>query len=131
MLATFMRELAFAVGIMPVADIPTLMWSNGEGTAERAWAESGGVTFEVFCRSMAVHAPLAQPGLAIDPTRVLLLCGRGDRIVPPQHAVALWEHWCREPRLSTLPGSHLAPFGRRALTREIESHLGQLGVLTR
>jgi hypothetical protein len=115
-LATFAPELHFTIPIVPCADVPTLMWSNGEGTAERRQAEAGGVNFEVFVRAMAVHAPLSHP-LAIDRERVLLIGARGDRIIPPEHTRALHAHW-GQPRLHWGEGSHLLPFGR-GRTRDV------------
>jgi acetyl esterase/lipase len=123
-LASVAPETRFAVGLLPVADIPTLMWSNGEGTAERAWAEGAGVTFDMFCRSMAVHAPLARR-LAIPRERVLLVGARGDRIIPPVHTEVLWEHWGR-PRLHWTAGSHLAHFGRAGYLDAVEGLLREV-----
>lgn len=125
-LASVAPETAFAVGLMPVADIPTLMWSNGQGTAERRLAEEAGVTFDMFCRSMAVHAPLARE-LVIPRERVLLVGARGDRIIPPAHTEALWEHWGR-PELHWMAGSHLVHFGRRGCLTRVEGFLGGLGL---
>lgn len=127
MLASVMPELAFAIGVLPVADIPTLMWSNGEGTEERRLAEQAGIDFSTFCRAMAVHAPLSR-SLAIPKERVLLIGGRGDRIVPAAHTRALWTHW-DEPALHWMPGSHLLPFGRRAYRAAMERFLEGLGLL--
>ena len=127
MLASVMPELAFAIGVLPVADIPTLMWSNGEGTEERRLAERAGIDFATFCRAMAVHAPLSR-SLAIAKERVLLIGGRGDRIVPAVHTRALWKHW-DEPALHWMPGSHLLPFGRGAYRIVMERFLEGLGIL--
>jgi pimeloyl-ACP methyl ester carboxylesterase len=108
--ASVADELAFAVSILPLADVPALMWSNGDGTPDRLRAEAEGVTFDDFCRSMAIHGPLAR-GLAIPRDRLLLVGARGDRIIPPVHTEVLWEHWGR-PRLCWIPGSHVMQFGR-------------------
>jgi hypothetical protein len=61
LLAAVAPELSFAISMIPVADVPALLWSWGEGTAERRRAEAAGITFEEFCESMAIHAPLARP----------------------------------------------------------------------
>lgn len=127
MLASVMPELAFAIGVLPVADIPTLMWSNGEGTEERQLAERAGIDFATFCRAMAVHAPLSR-SLAIPKERVMLIGGRGDRIVPAAHTRALWRHW-NEPALHWMPGSHLLPFGRGAYRVVMERFLEGLGLI--
>lgn len=122
-LASVAPELAFAVPLLPVADIPTLMWSNGEGTAERRWAEESGVTFEMFCRSMAVHAPLAHK-LLIPTENVMLIGAMGDRVIPPLHTEALWEHW-DQPQIHWMPGSHLVHFGRRGYLEHLAVFLSR------
>jgi pimeloyl-ACP methyl ester carboxylesterase len=128
-LASVAPETSFAACLMPVADVPALIWSNGEGTAERRWAEEAGITFETFCRSMAVHAPLAH-ALAIPKERVLLVGAEGDRIIPPLHTEALWRHW-GQPRLRHVPASHLVHFGRRAYLAELEGFLREVGAAKR
>ena len=62
------------------------------------------------------------------PPRVLIIAGRGDRIVPPEHPSALWRHW-QEPAIHWFSGSHLAPFGRRGIVEAVSAHLGRLGIL--
>jgi dienelactone hydrolase len=119
-------ELACAVCLMPVADIPTLMWSNGEGTEERRRAEEAGITFDMFCRSMALHAPLAHRP-ALERERLLLVGARGDHIIPPQHTTALWEHWGR-PALHWIEGSHLLHVGRRGYLERVEAFLRERGL---
>jgi pimeloyl-ACP methyl ester carboxylesterase len=109
-MATVAPELAFAICLLPVADVPALMWSNGQDTEHRRRAEREGVVFDDFCQSMALHAPLAHPP-ALPPERLLLVGARGDRIIPPAHTRALWEHWGR-PRLHWYPGGHVTHFGR-------------------
>jgi len=120
-LASVAKETLFAICLLPVADIPTLMWSNGEGTGERARAEEAGVTFDMFCRSMAVHAPLTRD-LVIPRRRVLLVGARGDRIIPPIHTEVLWEHW-GQPPLHWTTGSHLLHFGRAGYLDAVEGLL--------
>jgi esterase/lipase len=74
-----------------------------------------------------VHSPLAH-SLKIDPERALIIGGRGDRIVPPEHPHALFEHWDR-PDIHWFSGSHLAPFQRKAVVTAIVSHLQRLEIL--
>jgi pimeloyl-ACP methyl ester carboxylesterase len=126
MLAAVAPELEFAVPILPIADMPALLWSWGEGTPDRARAEARGMTFERFCALMAVHSPLARPAPAIPRDRILLIAGRSDRIVPPVHALALWEQW-GHPRLHWFPGSHLVHFGRGGYLRELRAFLREIG----
>jgi len=78
-------------------------------------------------RSFRVHSPLAHP-LRTPRERVLIVAGRGDRIVPPTHPAALWSHW-GEPAIHWFSGSHLAPFGRGRIVNAIGKHLTSLGIL--
>ncbi len=69
----------------------------------------------------AVHSPLTYR-LRVPRERVLIVGARGDHIVPPEHAYALWRHW-GEPAIHWYSGSHVAPFHRRALLARIAAHL--------
>jgi pimeloyl-ACP methyl ester carboxylesterase len=117
LLASVASELAFAIPMMPIADVAALIWSWGEGSTDRAKAEAEGVTFDDLCQAMAVHSPLAS-SLALDRSRVLLIGARGDRIVPPSHVLGLWEHWQR-PEIHWFPGGHLTHFGRKGYLSDV------------
>ena len=78
-------------------------------------------------RAFRVHSPLAHR-LVLPRDRVLIVAGRGDRVVPPEHPNALWPHW-DEPRIHWFNGSHLAPFGRGRIVRTIDRHLRRIGIL--
>jgi pimeloyl-ACP methyl ester carboxylesterase len=128
MLAAVAPEVEFAVAMLPVADMAALLWSHGEGTEAREQAVARGMTFERFCRLMAVHAPLARPRPAVPKERLLIVAGRGDRIVPPVHAEVLWEHWGR-PEIHWFPGGHLAHFGRGGYLQAVRKLLERVGVV--
>jgi pimeloyl-ACP methyl ester carboxylesterase len=86
--------------------------------ASRRYRDSRDVSVdhEEFRDLYRVHSPLSHP-LQIERERVLIIGGRGDRIVPNEHPNWLWEHWDR-PDIFWLAGGHIAPFGRhRALDR--------------
>jgi pimeloyl-ACP methyl ester carboxylesterase len=70
-----------------------------------------------------VHSPLASE-LRVSKERVLIIAGRGDGVVPPGHAHALWRHW-HEPRIVWFGGSHFAPFSRDAIIRAGLTHVAQ------
>jgi pimeloyl-ACP methyl ester carboxylesterase len=74
-----------------------------------------------------VHSPLTYE-LAVPKERVLIIAGRGDRIVPPEHPYALWKHW-DEPAIHWYSGSHFAPFRRPDILAAGQRHLEQLGIL--
>jgi pimeloyl-ACP methyl ester carboxylesterase len=74
-----------------------------------------------------IHSPLTYP-LRVPRHRTLIIAGRGDRIVPPEHPHALWEHW-GNPEIHWFSGSHLAPFGRQRIVNTIVEHLERLEIL--
>lgn len=74
-----------------------------------------------------MHSPLTYP-LRIARERVLIIGARGDRIVPPEHPHALWQHWGR-PSLFWFSGSHLAPFRRQRIVAAVANKLTDLGIL--
>nr|WP_244168257.1 alpha/beta fold hydrolase [Mycobacterium paraffinicum] len=54
---------------------------------------------------LAYHCPLNYRPLPAKDRR-MIITGLGDRMAPPDHAVALWEHWDR-CALHWFPGSHV------------------------
>lgn len=82
------------------------------------------MTFDEFCLAMAIHAPLARR-LALPAGRVLLIGGRGDRIIPPAHTQALYEHW-GQPQTHWFEGSHIVHFGRRGYAGRVREFLARV-----
>jgi pimeloyl-ACP methyl ester carboxylesterase len=82
-------------------------------TASRRYRDARGsrLEYEEFRDLYRVHSPLTH-ALRLRHDRVLIVAGRGDRIVPTEHPNWLWAHWDR-PRIHWLAGGHIAPFGRR------------------
>jgi len=68
-----------------------------------------------------VHSPLAHP-VRVPRERLLIVAGRGDRIVPAEHTQWLAEHW-GQPRTAWFSGSHMAPFGRPGMRADIRRFL--------
>lgn len=121
--AGLVDDLAFAIPMVPPVCIGDLAWRflgpAREGVAAYTHAE---------LRAMyRVHSPLAFP-LRLEKRRALIIAGRGDRIVPPEHPHALWEHWER-PAIHWFSGSHLAPFGRERIIAAVTDHLRRLEIL--
>jgi hypothetical protein len=119
-------DLDFAVPMAPPVCIGDLAWrffqrSRRHGDGEPAFA------YDELRTSYRVHSPLAHP-LRLPPERVLLVAGRGDRIVPPEHPHALWRHW-GEPDIHWFHGGHLSPFGRGAIGDAVLDHLRKLSIL--
>jgi dienelactone hydrolase len=68
-----------------------------------------------------VHSPLTYV-CRTEKRKILIVAGRGDQIVPPEHPHALWRHW-DQPEIYWFSGSHLAPFRRGLLISRILGHL--------
>ncbi|MBX3028449.1 alpha/beta hydrolase family protein [bacterium] len=123
LVAGLVDDLAFAIPMVPPVCIGDLAWrflgAQRHGAAAYSHAE---------LRAMyRVHSPLTFP-LRLERRRTLIIAGRGDRIVPPEHPHALWEHWGR-PAIHWFSGSHLAPFGRDRIIAAVSDHLRRLEIL--
>ena len=120
-------DLDFVIPMVPPVCIGDLAWRFF--TQTRHYREGGApaLTRQELRRAFRIHSPLAHP-LRISPERVMIVAGRGDRIVPPEHPAALWSHW-GEPRIHWFSGSHLTPFGRGTIARAILDHLESIEIL--
>jgi hypothetical protein len=127
LMAGLCDDLDFVIPIVPPVCIGDLAWRFFERTSHHRRGGGSALSHEELRRAFHVHSPLAHE-LRLPPERVLIVAGRGDRIVPPEHPAALWEHW-DQPAIHWFSGSHLAPFGRRRVVRRIARHLRFLGVL--
>ena len=65
----------------------------------------GGMSREESYSSFAYHSPLTYKPLVPKDHR-LIITGLGDRLVPPDHAEALWKHW-DHCALHWFPGNHV------------------------
>jgi hypothetical protein len=119
-------DFAFAIPMVPPVCMGELAWHFvGSGSSHRRRATA--YSYDELRAMFRVHSPLTYP-LRLPPERVMIIAGRGDRIVPPEHPYALWEHW-RQPRIHWFSGSHLAPFGRDRIVAAVVEHLRGLGIL--
>lgn len=120
-------DLDFVITIVPPVCIGDLAWRFFTRTRHHRAGGAAALSRAELRRAFRVHSPLAHP-LRISPERVMIVAGRGDRIVPPEHPAALWSHW-DEPRIYWFSGSHLAPFGRARMVRAILDHLESIEIL--
>lgn len=65
----------------------------------------GGISREESYSGFAYHSPLNYEPL-VPKERRLIITGLGDRLAPPGHAEALWEHW-DHCALHWFPGNHV------------------------
>lgn len=95
-------------------------------SSSRRYRDARGATleYEEFRDLYRVHSPLTHK-LRLERDRVLIVAGRGDRIVPVEHPNWLWSHWDR-PRIHWLAGGHIAPFGRRQVVGVLREFLVEL-----
>jgi pimeloyl-ACP methyl ester carboxylesterase len=120
-------DLDFAIPIVPPVCIGDLAWRFFTQTRHHRAGGEAALSQPELRRAFRVHSPLAHP-LRISRERVMIVAGRGDRIVPPEHPAALWSHW-GEPRIHWFSGSHLTPFGRARIARAILDHLESIEIL--
>jgi len=125
--ATLYDDLDFVVPMVPPVCIGDLAWRFYSKSRNFDPAAEPAFSYGELRAAFRVHSPLAHP-LRVPRERVLIVAGRGDRIVPPEHPNALWEHWGR-PAIHWYSGSHLAPFRRGRIVEAIDAHLRRVGVL--
>ena len=121
------EDFDFAIPMVPPACMGELAWRVFRGTRHGPGGETPSIDEADLRASFRVHSPLAHE-LKVPRDRILIVAGRGDQVVPPEHPTALWEHW-GEPPIHWFSGSHLAPFGRRGVVNAIADHLTSLGLV--
>ena len=120
--------LDFVGPMVPVASWPELLWSHGEGRAERDRAEKEGITLPLLQRAMALVSPLERTPL-VTPDRVLVQSARGDKIAPPEHGLRLAEHFGGVHL--AFSGGHVLQLGRRDAYAAIAQRMALLGLIPR
>jgi dienelactone hydrolase len=104
LLSTLEDDLACAIAGIPLVDIPSAMIRHGLLTA----IDNGGsasLDTDHMDEIMRVVSPLAsEPRLPVE--RRFVFAAVADRLVPPEQAVRLWEHW-DQPRVEWYQGAHM------------------------
>jgi hypothetical protein len=105
MLAGLDSELACVVAGVPTSDLSTML----ADTMRARWGEETVQASHVLDPDARVLSRVVSP-LAFAPllnrSRLFIYAAIGDRLVTPQQAVALWEHWDR-PDIQWLQGGHI------------------------
>jgi hypothetical protein len=122
LMAGLCSDLAFVVPIVPPVFLDAL--ARSLLGVEHGSAADSPVPVDRLRAGYRVHCPLTYP-LAVPRERVLIVGARGDCLVPPEHAYALWQHW-GEPDVHWYSGSHTAPFRRARLLERVQRHLDGL-----
>jgi dienelactone hydrolase len=120
-------DFDFAVPMVPPACMGDLAWRVFRTTRHGPRSGAPAIGEAELRSGFRVHSPLAH-SLRVPKERILIVAGRGDRVVPPEHPTALWEHW-EKPPIHWFSGSHIAPFGRARVVGAISRHFEALGIL--
>jgi pimeloyl-ACP methyl ester carboxylesterase len=120
-------DFDFLIPLVPPACMGDLAWRVYRDTGHHRAGQDDTLTEENMRAAFYLHSPLSHPR-KIAKERILIAAGAGDRIVPPEHPTALWEHW-DQPRIHWFRGSHLSPVASRSLMRVITQHLKTLDIL--
>eukprot|EP00919_Chromeraceae_sp_WS-2016_P043232 GHVR01103255.1.p1 GENE.GHVR01103255.1~~GHVR01103255.1.p1 ORF type:complete len:394 (-),score=15.81 GHVR01103255.1:488-1669(-) len=118
-------RLAFCIPNSPlVAPVDTMRSWVPTGRVMDIIGKRTGLTPLDLRRGMAIHSPLSyQPKL--DPDRVMIIGGAGDRFTPPRFVRLLHSHW-PESHLHWFPGNHIVHLGQREylklMRRFMDSH---------
>lgn len=121
LMAGLTSDLDFVMPMVPPACMGDLAWRFFARSRRYAGSPSPAFSRDELRAAYRVHSPLTYP-LRVDKRRVLILAGRGDQIVPPDHPHALWQHW-EQPEIYWFSGSHLAPFRRGRLFGALLDHV--------
>jgi hypothetical protein len=127
LMAGLCDDLDFVMPMVPPVCMGDLAWRFVERSRVQRRGAAPAYSHDGLRAVYRVHSPLTFP-LRVAKERVLIIAGRGDRIVPPEHPHALWRHW-GEPSIHWFSGSHLAPFGREGIVARALAHLERLGIL--
>ncbi|HEY6131369.1 MAG TPA: hypothetical protein VIV27_05085 [Halioglobus sp.] len=120
-------DFDFLIPLVPPACMGDLAWRVYRETGHQRAGVDKILTEENMRAAFYIHSPLAHPR-KIAKERILIAAGAGDRIVPPEHPSALWEHWER-PTIHWFRGSHIAPVASGSLMRVVAQHLKKLEIL--
>ena len=121
LMAGLQPDLDFVIPMVPPVCIGDLAWRFFSHSRYYRRGQSAAFSHEELRAMYRVHSPLTYAP-CVEKSRLLILAGRGDQIVPPEHPHALWRHW-GEPEIYWFSGSHLAPFRRGLLVAKILEHL--------
>jgi pimeloyl-ACP methyl ester carboxylesterase len=120
-------DFDFLVALVPPACMGDLAWRVYRDTGHHRMGPDEVLTERNMRAAFYIHSPLAHPR-KIAKERILIAAGAGDRIVPPEHPSALWEHWQR-PTIHWFRGAHTSTVASRELMRVVKKHLRQLDIL--
>lgn len=123
LLAAYDGGLDFAATIIPVIDFPTALMRFLPPAHLRFYREHG-LDEQRYRDILSVVSPLARPPQLAREHRHIV-AGIGDRIVLPDHALALGRHW--EVPINWYQGSHLSVRFEPAIGRTLRQAISKAG----
>lgn len=121
--ATVDDTLDFAAPIVPCASLADVARAVGLLIGSKEEQDHQHEALEAVLR---VTSPLARKAL-VEPDRIVVVGGHGDRITPLEHAKRMALHF--GAALETFHGGHLLQFGRAEAFRAIERMLERVGIV--
>ncbi len=121
LMAGLSDDLRFVVPIVPPVCMGDLAWRFYNRSRQFRSVDTPPFSYDELRRMYRVHSPLTFSA-RVAKERLLIVAGRGDQIVPPEHPHSLWRHW-QEPDIYWFSGSHVAPFGRSRMIAHILDHI--------
>lgn len=129
LLATVVDDLDAVIPIIPFASLPRMLWEHGEKTEAQRRARDAGVTLELFENALAATTPIRRRPTT-DPSRMLIIAGRRDRVTPYAYSKMLHEHF-EGSQLTTFAGAHILQVGRGKIFRRMARFLREREVIDR
>ena len=119
MLATADDRLSFCIPNSPVVT-PIDMALDWEptGSTLRLMMKAYGISLPELRHGLAVHSPLSYAP-ALDPDKVLIIGGAGDRLTAPRFVRVLHRHWAGS-HLHWFPGNHVIHLRQGEYLREMK-----------
>lgn len=122
LMAGLRSDLAFVITIVAPVCLGDLAHRFMIDSGQYRDRSGAALSLEEFQAAYRVHCPLTYEPL-VARERLLIVAGRGDRVVHPEHAAWLGRHWDYPP-VVWFSGSHIAPFGRARVQERICEFLG-------
>ena len=126
LLASTESRLKFSIPVVPVASLTDVMfqWAPA-GWLIRAGLRLVDISVQEARHSVAATSPLTWKPL-LDKSRLMVVGGAGDRIVPPKHARLLWDHW-QQPLMHWFPGNHMVHVDQGRYLRQMAAFMRNIG----
>lgn len=123
LLAQYERDLDFVVAGIPPSDFAAALWRHVP-PAHRDYFSAHGLDLDRYRRLLRPISPLARPPL-VAADRRYIFAGAADRVVLPDQAIALGNHW--QTPIQWYQGAHLTFRNERVVRAHIEAAMQRAG----